>query len=133
MSQPLLKPDDFDVTAPLHWHRHSAGLQKALDYAGNTHSLEDVRRQLFDGDTFWFAAKEYAMVAEILDYPQRRIGRIWLATGSLKAMRALTPYFTQWFENKGCTAVWIWGRPGWQRVLSNGKMKGAILALELGD
>jgi hypothetical protein len=129
--KPHLKLEDFDVTAPVHWHTHATGLQKALDHAGNTHALGDVRQQIRDGDAFWFANPDCAIVMEILRYPRRTVGRVWLATGSLKAIQAVAPYLEEWFRMRGCTRVWILGRPGWQRALKKWHPRGAILELEL--
>ncbi len=131
MTAPLLKPEDFDVTAPPFWHEHKAGLQKALDHAGNTHSLEHVRAAIETQDAQWFATQDCAFVTEIISYPLKTVGRIWLATGNLKALKAMQPYMVQWFKQHGCEAILCLGREGWGRAIPGAKRHSIMFVLEI--
>lgn len=131
MSQPLISPEEFDVTAPPFWHKHVDGLQKALDEGGNTHSLDDVKHAIFVQDAQWHGFEDCAFVTEILDFPQKKVGRVWLLTGALPAIQARVPPLRQWFENQGCAEVLVVSREGWPRAIPGLTPRYTVCTMEL--
>lgn len=97
--------------------RFAPGLQKALDLAGNTHTLYDVVEQIQRGDAQLWTQDEALIVTEVLQYPQRKAVRFWLATGELLDCIRLSRQIVKWAKNEGCSLAIIEGRRGWVRAL----------------
>jgi len=53
----------------------------------------------------------------LVDYPRRRILRIWLATGDGEALERAVSVTDEIARNLGCDGVEIEGRKGWARRL----------------
>ena len=113
------RPIELSDTSLLgEWERCGHYIEDALEYAQHSHTLEDVLRVVLAGDAqFWPEAKA-ALVTEIIDYPQRRTLRFWLAGGDLEALRGLEVAAIEWSKTWGCTASEIVGRRGWVRALN---------------
>lgn len=94
------------------------GLRKALDLAGNTHTLGDVADMIDRGDAqLWVSPDEDAlMVSEIIKYPQKKAVRIWLATGVIDSVVELSEIVVDWAKDQGCSFAILTGRRGWERV-----------------
>ena len=91
-------------------------LQKALDHAGNTHTLEDVEAALAKGLVQWWPGENSAAVTEIIQYPQQRALHFWLAGGNLSELESMYPAAEAWGREHGCTVATTSGRPGWERT-----------------
>jgi hypothetical protein len=98
----------FDAARPF--------LQKALDLAGNTHSLEDIRREIDAGQLKFFAGINSAIVAGVEQYPQHRVLQFYLAGGNLAELEQIYPLVEAWGREQGCTLASTAGRPGWERT-----------------
>lgn len=92
-------------------------LQKALDLAGGTHSLDDVAKQIADGNAQVWGAKNALLVTEIIDTPQRRLLRFWLAAGGLDEVLALSDDVMEWGRKQGCDRAVFTGRRGWVKTM----------------
>ena len=68
------------------WVRCSQWIQDALEYAHGSHTLEDVYDAVVRGDAQFWPAEDAGLVTEIVEYPQRRTLRFWLAGGNLKTL-----------------------------------------------
>jgi hypothetical protein len=93
------------------------GLQKALDLAGGTHTLADVARQIAEGSAQLWLDDDACIVSEVIDTPQKRMLRFWLAAGKLDPVVALSRKVLAWGKEQGCTMATLTGRRGWDRVL----------------
>jgi hypothetical protein len=104
-------------------------LRKALLHAGATHSFGDVMCAMQRGTAQGWGTSEAALVTEVISYPQRRVGRIWLAAGSLAEVIDLAEGpVSDFAREEGCDAAEILGREGWARILEpRGWRKVAVL------
>ena len=91
-------------------------LQKALDLAGNTHTLEDVQQGIDAGHLVFWPGVNSAIITEIIEYPQKRTLHFFLAGGNLAELEAMYPTIQEWGREQGCTAASTVGRPGWERT-----------------
>ena len=81
-TQTMLKPIELSDTSLLaEWERCGHYIEDALEYAQFSHTLEDVLRVVLAGDAQFWPESNAALVTEIIDYPQRRTLRFWLAGG----------------------------------------------------
>jgi len=113
------------------WIRCSPWMQAALDHAGNMFTLDDVKKAVLDGQAMFLPGLEAAVIAEIREYPQKRVFNCWLAGGDLEELKmAFAPAIRRYAKKANCDAITIQGRPGWQRVFSM-KQKGVILTEEV--
>lgn len=91
-------------------------LQKALDLAGNTHTLEDVQQGIEAGRLQYWPGVNSAIITEIIEYPQKRTLHFFLAGGNLAEIEAMYPAVEAWGRDQGCTVASTSGRPGWERT-----------------
>ena len=102
----------------------------ALRYAHNSHTYEQVIDIVKRGDAQLWALKDSAIVTEIIDYPQRRTLRFWLAGGNLKTLLEVEPKIRKWSILYRCRAVEIIGRKGWEKVLKDYEPTAIVLVKE---
>jgi hypothetical protein len=100
------------------WARCAAWLARALDYAGGTYALDDVRAMIVDGEARFWAGREAALVAAVEDDPRERRLLIWLAGGAREELETeLLPRAEGWGRARGCRRALVIGRAGWERTL----------------
>ena len=130
--QIIVKPTDYTDTSLLdEWNRCSAWLEAALYYSNGTHTIDDVLETVQRGDAQFWHYPDAAVVTEIMDYPQKRVLRYWLAVGNLKSLLNVEPSIRHWSQLWGCVGIEIIGRKGWHRVLKGFKQTGIILAKDM--
>jgi hypothetical protein len=113
-----IKPTELsDIWLSAKWEACSGFIQDALEHAQNSHTLDDVLRLVLVGDAQFWPAEKAALVTEIIDYPQRRTLRFWLAGGDLETLRDLEKDAIEWSKHWNCVASEIVGRRGWMRAL----------------
>lgn len=95
-----------------------ADLDRALAYAGGTHTLGDVLRQILAGTAQLWEAEDAVIVTEVHDYPRMRVVHFWLAAGRLDAVVDLSHRVLNWAKGAGCARATLAGRKGWERVLA---------------
>ena len=115
------------------WERCHKWISDALEYAGGTHTMEDVYHAVATGKAQFHPLEKSAMITEIVDYPQRAICRIWLAGGELDELMQAEKSIAVWAKSLGCDAMEIIGRKGWQRQLKDYTATAVILAKDLND
>ena len=103
----------------------------ALEYAHNSHSFEQVIDIVKRGDAQFWAFSDSAIVTEIIEYPQRRTLRFWLAGGNLKTLLDVEPKIRKWSILYQCEAVEIIGRKGWEKVLKGYEPTAIVLVKEI--
>ena len=130
--QTTLRPTENTHTSLLdNWDRCSDWLNAALVYSHGTHTLDDVFQSVMRGDAQFWHFKDAAIVTELMDYPQKKILRYWLAGGNLKTLLKNEPDIRHWSALWGCVGVEIIGRQGWQRVLKGYKQTSVILVKDM--
>lgn len=100
------------------WERWGAGFEEALRHGGGAYALRDVREMVDDGRAQFWPSERGCVVTVVHDYPQRRILRVWLATGEWEAFDRAAGIADQIARNLGCDGVEIEGRKGWARKLA---------------
>ena len=127
----MLQPLDPSITSFLDdVNRCKKWIVDALEYAHNSHSFEQVIDIVKRGDAQFWAFPDSAIVTEIIEYPQRRTLRFWLAGGNLKRLLDVEPKIRKWSILYQCEAVEIIGRKGWEKVLKEYEPTAIVLVKE---
>lgn len=126
------------MTAGLDWalaefDRCAPWIEAALDRAGGTWTLAEVRDLLAEERLQIWPTRSSVMVTKINDYQNgKRIMSIWLGGGNLKEIQQNVPRLEEWAKSAGCTSISITGRRGWLRALAGYRdTKTAYLMKEL--
>lgn len=93
-------------------------LQQALDRAGNTHSVKDVREAVEQGQAQLWCGNASVMVTEVYDYPQAKVLNVWLAAGALNEIITAGGQLDAFARHVGAGSIHLTGRRGWQKVLA---------------
>ena len=93
-----------------------ARFERALHFAGDTHSVQDVIEKVREGRAQFFGNDDACVVAEVLSYPKLRAVNLWLVSGELQRCLALEDQIFDWGRENGCTVGTATGRRGWLRV-----------------
>lgn len=100
------------------WRRCAPWIDAALEHAGRTHSLEDVRSAIDRGEARFWPGEASALVAVIEQDPGERRLLIWLAGGQRDELETrLLPQAEVWGRDCGCRRALVIGRSGWARTL----------------
>ena len=127
MLQPL---DPTSMSFSANADRCRKWIVDALRYAHNSHTYEQVIDIVKRGDAQLWAFRDSAIVTEIIDYPQRRTLRFWLAGGNLKTLLEVEPKIRKWSILYRCKAVEIIGRKGWEKVMKDYEPTAIVLVKE---
>ena len=103
----------------------------ALEYAGHSHTLQDVWQAIANKQAAFFPLEKSAIVCEIVDYPQRATCRIWLAGGDMDELIEAEKKICDWARELGCSSMEIIGRKGWERQLRQYKPTATVLVKDL--
>ena len=103
----------------------------ALEYAGHSHTLQDVWQAISNKQAACFPLEKSAIVVEIVDYPQRATCRIWLAGGDMEELIEAGKNVCDWARGLGCDSMEIIGRRGWERQLRDYKPTATVLVKDL--
>ena len=103
----------------------------ALEYAGHSHTLQDVWQAISNKQAAFFPLEKSAIVVEIVDYPQRATCRIWLAGGDMEELIEAEKNVCDWARELGCDSMEIIGRKGWERQLRDYKPTATVLVKDL--
>ena len=115
------------------WQRCGRYIQDALQYAGGTHTIDDVYHAVASGKAQFFPLEKSAIITEIVDYPQRSVCRIWLAGGELDELMQAEKSIAVWAKSVGCDGMEIVGRKGWQRQLKDYTATSVVLVKDISD
>ena len=103
----------------------------ALEYAGHSHTLQDVWQAIANKQAAFFPLEKSAIVVEIVDYPQRATCRIWLAGGDKEELIEAEKDICIWARERGCDSMEIIGRKGWERQLRDYKPTATVLVKDI--
>jgi len=103
----------------------------ALEYAGHSHTLQDVWQAISNKQAAFFPLEKSAIVVEIVDYPQRATCRIWLAGGDMEELIEAEKDICIWARERGCDSMEIIGRKGWERQLRDYKPTATVLVKDI--
>lgn len=95
-----------------------AGLSRALELGGGTHTLTDVLDQIEAGEAQLWRDGDSAIVTEIVIYPRKKVLHFWLVAGELETVIRLSRLAMEWGKGEGCESATGTGRRGWVRALA---------------
>ena len=98
--------------------RFSARLETALEHAGRTHNIEDVRYLIATNRLQVWVKDDSLLLTEIADFPRSRALHHFCAVGSIETLWELRDKAVEWAKTQGCTQEIVTGRPGWVRVVT---------------
>ena len=121
------------------WKQVEGHLKKPLEIDGYAYTAQDVLNSLINGKMqlwiSWSRKKkkvEAAIVTEIVDYPQKRACRYFLAGGdNMKSwFKKIKNEIEQWAKLNKCHRIELVGRKGWSRWLKDYTPKHIVLVKE---
>ena len=123
MKAHIVQPEDvahiWEEVAPL--------LDKVKEHTEGELETDDFLEPLTHGDMqLWMATEESdvraVMVTQIITYPQKRVLRIIsLAGEDFEEIRSFQEMIEGFAIKLGCTALEMWGRKGWKKLLPDWK------------
>src|SRR5438552_10467942 len=90
-------------------------LERALVYAGGSHTLADIEAAVATGAMQQWLGDESAIITEIRETPRQRILLFFLAGGRMAELRAMAPPIMEWGRSLGCVKAQLLGRKGWAK------------------
>lgn len=114
------------------WTRCAPWLEAALDHAGGTYGIEDVKALVEADDAQFWPGRAGAIVTQIELHPRAKVLVFWLAGGEVvELVKELRPKIEAWGARRGCTRSLIIGRPGWERLLTDYQPVARVISKEL--
>ena len=123
MKAHIVQPEDiayiWDEVAPL--------LEKVKEHTEGELETDDFLEPLTHGDMqLWIATEQSdvhaVMVTHLITYPQKKILRIIsLAGEDFEEIRSFQEMIEGFAIKLGCTALEMWGRKGWKKLLPDWK------------
>jgi|TARA_R110000787_G_scaffold146732_2_gene260437 hypothetical protein len=130
----LLYPDDV----PYVWEDVAPMLAKAAVHSEGELEPEDFLEPLSTGEMqLWVAYEDNdrinaAMVTQFIQYPQKKILRIIsLAGEDFKKIKNFQAMIEGFAIKHGCTAIELWGRKGWKKLLPDWRDAYTVYTKEL--
>lgn len=90
-------------------------IDDALQYAGGTHTYDDVVVACLKGDLQPWFGPHSIIITEVIVSPRLRLLNYFIAAGNLQELEVMYAPVEEWGRQQGCTVATFTGRPGWQR------------------
>ncbi len=90
--------------------------ERALAYAGNTHTVPDVLDKLGAGRAQCWPNGDSVVITEVIVFPRLRCLNYWVVSGDLYECAELQPAIDAWGIEQGCSIATATGRMGWLRL-----------------
>lgn len=94
-------------------------LAAALEYADDTHDIEDIWEGVQEGRYQFWPGKESAIITEFHVYPKKRSLHVFLAGGKLDELLDMWDSMEIYAKATGCASLSVSGRKGWMRALES--------------
>lgn len=95
--------------------KYTRRLERALEIAGNTHTIGDIKDALHRGEMQAWVNGESFVITSVHQTPRKRILNVFLAVGELDDILALEPQIEAFARSEGCHFVEAIARPGWRK------------------
>ena len=121
MSTQLVHPEDVEYM----WAEVEPILDRVKEHTEGELETSDFLHLLNNGEMqLWVSVEgnevEAAMVTQIITYPQKKILRIIsLAGHDFKRLRPSQELVESFAVQQNCTALEMWGRKGWKKLLTD--------------
>ena len=115
----LLDPEDVEYV----WDKVEPILARAVSRSEGELKTNDILDLITEGDMqLWIVSENKeiiaALVTQIITYPQKRILRlVSLAGEDFNKFKHFLDMVQSFAIQKGCTALELWGRKGWKKLL----------------
>ena len=115
----LLGPEDVEYV----WDKVEPILARAVSRSEGELKTNDILDLITEGDMqLWIVSENKeiiaALVTQIITYPQKRILRlVSLAGEDFNKFKHFLDMVQSFAIQKGCTALELWGRKGWKKLL----------------
>ena len=112
----------------------TAPLERALAYAGGSHTLADIKHAVARGECQKWQGEQSIIITEIKQTPQQKILLFWLAAGNMIELRGMARGIEEWGRSQQCDKAQLIGRRGWERsplVLDGWKAVSIVMEKEL--
>ena len=129
----IVQPEDvayiWDKVAPL--------LARVKEHSEGEAEPDDFLEALTHGDMqLWIATKDSnmhsVMVTQIVTYPQKQILRVISIAGSdFKKLYEFNDMIESFAIKTGCSAMELWGRKGWKKMLPDWESNYIVYTKEL--
>jgi hypothetical protein len=91
-------------------------IAQALEYAGGSHTLADIKAGVQTGAFQQWLGDESVIITEVLQTPRQKILNVFLAGGNLREIAVMIPLIREWAIGQGCVKAQFQGRMGWERT-----------------
>ena len=115
----IVQPEDVEYV----WYKVEPILARAVSRSEGELKTNDILNFVIEGDMqLWIVAENKeiiaALVTQIITYPQKRILRlVSLAGEDFNKFKHFLDMVQSFAIQKGCTALELWGRKGWKKLL----------------
>ena len=115
----IVKPEDVVYI----WEQVAPLLERTKEHSEGELETDDFLEPLTHGDMqLWIATEgstvHGVMVTQLVPYPQKKILRIIsLAGDNFEELRGFQEMIEAFAVKTGCTALEMWGRKGWKKLL----------------
>jgi hypothetical protein len=105
------------------WHEIKSMLLEALQYADGKYTVDDIYQKLTSAQMqLWVVYHNHKLCAfcitQIFIYPtEKRLGILFASGRDVYEWIHLNEIIKDFATTKGCSAVEIYGRPGWEKIL----------------
>lgn len=107
------------MTAEEEFERCRPWLEAALEYANDTHTIDDIKSGVITGRYQFWPADKAAMITEVQEYPQRRVFNVFLGGGDMGQLLDMIDAVEVYAKTIGCKSITVCGRKGWIKVLES--------------
>jgi hypothetical protein len=105
-------------------------LQKALDFGGGDHSVDELVTETMMGRMQCFHSDDAVVFTQIEKRGKGKVMNVYLAAGVLEAVLALQDEFMEFARQEGCVSVLCHGRMGWAKALPENGWKPKYMTWE---
>ena len=129
----IVQPEDVAYI----WEDVSPLIEMARKHSEGELETDDFLEPLTHGDMqLWIATEDNnmhsAMVTQIVPYPQKQILRVILIAGSdFKRLYEFNDMIESFAIRTGCSAMELWGRKGWKKMLPDWESNYIVYTKEL--
>lgn len=124
MKAHIVSPEDV----PYLWDSVGPMIAKVTKHSEGELETDDFLEQLIDGYMqLWIVTEDkkiiVSMVTQIIDYPQKRILRLIALAGKdfIEVHNNFIDMLESYAIKKQCSALELWGRKGWKKMLPDWK------------
>lgn len=90
-------------------------IEAALAYADDSHSFEDIKKDVASGALQFWPGMSSVVITEIVTVPRYKALNLFLAGGNMTELQAMLPELEHFAKHVGADRMMLNGRKGWLR------------------